>query len=438
MHPLKPAQREGLEWLSDKPRAIYAAGCGLGKTRTTIEDFLWHRLCGDCKRMFVLAPKNAAYMTWPAQIKQWAPELKVNMLNDTWEWDDSDVIVLHYNRVKKLVDFIRATKFWPCDYVVLDEVTCARNPKAVRMTQLAPILQQANFVRGLTGTPRSKSEADLYGMMQAVFQDKNPFGQTQYMFTKRYFDTGYKGWDMNLLPGAKEQIWGLVQDKVLCQKTSEYLDLPDISYVDIEVPLGKELMADYKVLKKKLFLELKGGGKVNAASAGVLVNKLLQFTSGKIFEAIPHPTKEGKMSRKVNFIHDKKTEALLNIKARPLLVMKNFSHTEIPSAVDLDPSHEADWNAGKIPLAIGHPAGIGIGVNLQAGGCNLCWHTQTWSLIDKIQAEARLWRTGQTEPVTVYRLLCPGTVDEAITLALDEHEEGQDALMTALSFTRDM
>jgi len=29
-------------------------------------------------------------------------------------------------------------------------------------------------------------------------------------------------------------------------------------------------------------------------------------------------------------------------------------------------------------------------------------------------------------------------VDEAITLALDEHEEGQDALMTALSFTRDM
>jgi SNF2 family DNA or RNA helicase len=420
---LTDAQKIGTAWLRERRRGIYAAGAGLGKTRTTIEDFQFHQLCGDAQAMIVFAPKNASLLTWPDEVGKWAPGLKVNVLNQTWEWDDSDVYVVHYDIVKKLVAFVKKTKFWPCDYVVLDECTCARNPEAVRMVQLAPILERASFVRGLTGTPRPNTEADVYGQCQAIFQSDNPFGDSKHRFERTYFEQGYMRWDKTLKDGAKEKIRGKLEGRMLCMKSSEYLDLPDIAYVDVPIKLPRALRTQYDELKEKLFLEL-DDGEITAVSAGVLVNKLLQFTSGNIYEQLPHPTIEGKMIKKVHYLHDLKTKALLKIKERPLLVMRNFQHTGVPGAVHLTPDNVPDWNAKKIPLAIGHPASIGIGTNLQAGGSTLCWHTPTYSLLDRIQAEARLWRMGQKDPVV------------AVEAAVAMKDTEQDALMNALSITR--
>ena len=416
------------------PRGIYAAGAGRGKTRTTIEAFQFRQLCGDSRAMLVCAPKNASLLTWPAELKRWAPGLRVNLLNETWEWDDSDVYIIHYHIVHKLVEFIKSTRTWPCDTIVLDECTCARNPSAVRMVQLAPILHRAKFVYGLTGTPRPNTEADVYGQLQAVFQSDNPFGPSKFAFENEFFDKGYMGWGMDPKAGAVARIREKLSGHMLCQKSSEYLDLPDICYEDILIKFPRPLRRQYEELKRELFLQL-DGGEVTAVSAGVLVNKLLQFTSGSIYESVPHPT-EDRMIKRVHHLHDLKSTALIKIKERPLLVMRQYQHTQIPGAVHLDPTNVADWNARKIQIGIGHPASIGIGVNLQAGGSTLCWHTPTWSLLNRIQAEARLWRMGQTEPVVVYRLLVEDTVDVAVEAAVTLKNNEQDALMTALSFLR--
>jgi SNF2 family DNA or RNA helicase len=433
--PHTPAQAEAVEWLRDKPRAILGIGCGIGKSRIAIDTLHFQMLVGDCQSVLVLAPKNASLITWPAEIEKWAPGLKVNVLNQTWEWDDSDVYVLHYDIVKKLVAFIKKTKFWPCDAVIIDECTVARNPEAVRMVQLAPVLQRAKFVYGLTGTPGPNTEADVYGQCQAVFQSDNPFGDSKHRFERAYFEQGYMRWDKTLKDGAKEEIREKLEGRMLCMKSSDYLDLPDIAYVDVPIKFPRALRTQYDELKEKLFLELEDG-EITAVSAGVLVNKLLQFTSGNIYEQVPHPTIEGKMLKKVHHLHDLKTKALLKIKERPLLVMRNFQSTDVPGAVHLTPDNVPDWNAKKIPLAIGHPGGIGISVNLQAGGSTLCWHTPTYSLLDRIQAEARLWRMGQKDPVVVYRLLVENTVDIAVEAAVAMKDTEQDALMNALSITR--
>ncbi len=437
MIPLNRAQREGLSWMLDKPRVIYAAGAGLGKTRATITDFLTQRLVGVAHKMFVLAPKQASLLSWPSEIERWAPELKVSLLAKTWKWDDSDVYVLNYEHVPRLLKLIQSTKTWPCNYMVLDEVTCARNPSAQRMVSLRPLLRRADYVRGLTGTPRPNSDTELFGMMKHICQESSPLGQVKYRFENTYFDKDYMGWNLTPKPGAVEKIREKLKDHMMCQRSSEYLDLPDITYVDVPISFSNELMRDYKSLKKDLFLELENG-EVNAVSAGVLVNKLLQFTSGRIFENVPNPSNPDKPKRVTHHIHDLKTEAVLGIKARPLLVMRNFTHTEIPGAVHLDETNVPDWNQQRIPLGIGHPAGIGIGVNLQAGGCDLCWHTPTYSPLNVTQAEARLWRTGQEEPVTVYRIIANDTVDEAVWLSVEDKEAEQDSLMRSLSFLKQM
>ena len=92
-----------------------------------------------------------------------------------------------------------------------------------------------------------------------------------------------------------------------------------------------------------------------------------------------------------------------------------------------------DWNAGKIPVAVIHPASAGHGLNLQAGGSTLIWFGLTWSLELYQQTNARLWRQGQqAETVVIHHIITRGTVDEDVMQSLSEKDRSQAALMRAV------
>jgi SNF2 family DNA or RNA helicase len=77
-------------------------------------------------------------------------------------------------------------------------------------------------------------------------------------------------------------------------------------------------------------------------------------------------------------------------------IKKRFDVREIKSSKDI-----TDWNAGKIPVAVIHPASAGHGLKLQAGGSTLIWFGLTWSLELYQQTNARLWRQGQASGTVV-------------------------------------
>lgn len=101
---------------------------------------------------------------------------------------------------------------------------------------------------------------------------------------------------------------------------------------------------------------------------------------------------------------------------------------ELKSSKDI-----TDWNAGKIPVAVIHPASAGHGLNLQAGGSTLIWFGLTWSLELYQQTNARLWRQGQqAETVVIHHIITRGTVDEDVMQSLSEKDRSQAALMRAV------
>ena len=51
-----------------------------------------------------------------------------------------------------------------------------------------------------------------------------------------------------------------------------------------------------------------------------------------------------------------------------------------------------NWNAGKIPMLVAHPASVGHGLNLQHGGSTIVWMTLTYSRELYEQMIARLAR----------------------------------------------
>ena len=92
----------------------------------------------------------------------------------------------------------------------------------------------------------------------------------------------------------------------------------------------------------------------------------------------------------------------------------------------------ADWNAGKIPVAVISPASAGHGLNIQSGGHILIWFSEVWSLELAQQTTARLWRQGQTKTVTVHHVICKDTVDEDVLKAIEKKDATQSKLIDAV------
>jgi hypothetical protein len=141
--------------------------------------------------------------------------------------------------------------------------------------------------------------------------------------------------------------------------------------------------------------------------------------------------------------HDRKLDALEDLieaaNEKPVLVAywfkhdlqrikKRFTVRELKSSKDIE-----DWNNGKIPVAVIHPASAGHGLNLQAGGYTLVWFGLTWSLELYQQTNARLWRQGQESgTVVIQHIITKGTIDERIVKALSKKEMTQTALIDAV------
>ena len=144
-------------------------------------------------------------------------------------------------------------------------------------------------------------------------------------------------------------------------------------------------------------------------------------------------TLEKKIAGELEMLSDLKKQIREVIEAVPdtderMVLKYRFNVREIKTSRDI-----ADWNAGKIPVAVIHPASAGHGLNLQAGGSTLVWFGLTWSLELYQQTNARLWRQGQESgTVVIQHIITKRTIDERIVKALSKKEMTQTALIDAV------
>lgn len=327
---------------------------------------------------------------------------------------------------------------------VVHNCSIAKNPSSVRFNALRPYLHDIEKVDGkrsfrspfrrkfaMTGTPHPNSYLDLFAQVRLIDGGKR-FGTAFTRYRDQYFKSDYMGFKWELKPGAKEQIDAKLSDLALVMPPECYPDLPPCITEDIEVTLPADAMKVYRTLEKELLVELKDATIV-ALSAAALTTKLLQLTSGQVFDA----------ERGVHVTHDAKLKALHAIRKKhpkePLIVFTSYIHErerllkEFPEAEEFDEKHIPEWQAGKIPMWVSDCRSMAFGIDgLQVGGRICVWMTPTYSWEMYHQAISRLVRVGQGQETIIYRVLALGTVDEAVVAAVTSKEEGNSGLLEAI------
>ena len=347
----------------------------------------------------------------------------------------ADIYVINRENVKWLVDTLGDS--WPFDMVVIDELSSFKNHQAQRWKALKKVRHKIRRMIGLTGTPASNGLMDLWAEV-GIIDGGERLGRFIGRYRAAYFRPSgmnpYTGvvYNYTLLPGADKKIYDRISDITVSMKAKDFLDMPELVTVTHEVEMNKVERKVYDTLREQMVVSL-DGEKVDAANAAVLSGKLLQMANGAIYG------EDGNIIT----IHDRKLDMLEDLieqaNGQSVLVAYWFKHDRLrilerfPQARDMKTERDiADWNAGKIPVAVISPASAGHGLNIQSGGHILIWMSEIWSLELAQQTVARLWRQGQKETVTVHHVICKDTVDKDVLKAIEHKDVTQSRLIDAV------
>lgn len=434
-------QEYAVKFIESHPISALFLDMGLGKTSitlTAVNELLFDSF--EVIKVLVIAPLRVARNIWCDEIKKWdhLSNIKYSIVVGTEKDrisalnEKADIYIINRENVDWLVN--KSGYKFDFDMIVIDELSSFKNNQSKRFKSLMKIRPKVKRIVGLTGTPSSNGLMDLFAEFKVL-----DLGERLGYFIGQYRNTYFKPdktngaivYSYKPLPNAEDSIYEKISDITVSMKASEYLKMPELVISNYKVEMSEDEKKQYDEMKKNLICEIKDG-EITVSNAGSLSNKLSQFANGAVYDD----------EQNIVEIHSRKLDALEDIiesmNGKPLLVAywykhdlqrikKRFDVREIKTGKDI-----ADWNKGKIPVALIHPASAGHGLNLQQGGSTLVWFGLTWSLELYQQTNGRLYRQGQKNTVVIQHIVTKGSIDEQILKALERKNKTQEDLIEAV------
>ena len=434
-------QRYATDFIINNPISAVLLEMGLGKSvisLSAINELMLDYF--DVSRTLVIAPLRVAISTWPEEIKKWehlkyltysvvtgSEKERLDALKKS-----AHIYIINRENVDWLIT--KSGFKWFFDMVVIDELSSFKSYQAKRFKSLLKVRPKVKRIVGLTGTPSSNGLIDLWAEFRLLDMGER-LGRYITHYRQNFFVPDKRNqqiiFSYKPKDGAEKMIYSLISDITISMKSKDFLKMPECVLNEVEVYLSEKERRLYDRLKADMVLKLEDE-EIDAVNAAALSNKLLQMASGAVYND----------DKESIHIHDRKLDALEDLiegaNGKPVLIAywyksdlkrikDKFDVRELKTSGDFK-----EWNQGKIPVAIIHPASAGHGLNLQAGGSTLIWFSLTWSLELYEQTNARLYRQGQKETVVIHHILAKGTIDEDVIKALENKNKTQAALIDAV------
>lgn len=433
-------QRKAVEYIKSKRRCMLALEMGLGKSISTLTAISDLSDSFKIHKTLVIAPLRVANSVWKQEASKWAhtQHLRVSVCTGSERerraalMTTADIYVINRENIPWLVTNFGSK--WQFDCVVIDESSSFKSSSSQRFKAMKRVLPYTEYMVLLSGTPASNGLLDLWSQIFMIDSGER-LGKTKSSFESRFFESDYMGFKLTPRKGSAEKIHDILSDCVLSMSAQDYLDLPERIDIYERVAMPPSIHKEYLHFEKTLLSELPDGNFIEAQSAAVLANKLLQYSNGcSYYDDLKNWTE----------IHTVKLDTLSDIvddnQGENLLVAYSYKHDlarlqkRFPEAVVLDKNADTvdKWNRGEIKMLLAHPASAGHGLNLQNGGSVIVWFGLTWSLEQYLQFNARLHRQGQGKPVRIIHIVTDGTIDERVVEVLAHKDAVQSALLSAL------
>ena len=449
----RPWQPAMLDHIAEHPRCAVFAAMGSGKTVATLVATQGINLLDEGPGL-IIAPKRVAQGTWPKEVRKWdGLNLTIIPIKGTAAERAralkrrADFYSINYEQLPWLVAHVGDQ--WPFRTIICDESTKLKGFRlrqgGQRTKALSKVIWRDDIARVilLTGTPTPNGLKDLWGQMW--FLDKGErLGRTWDAFSSRWFRPTWDGYGIEPFDHSQQQIQEKIADLCITVDPRDYMDIDEPIERDIEVELPPAAREQYREMEKLMFTEiasqgLLGAAEVEALNAASRTNKCLQIANGAVYYDDQGSWVE---------LHDAKLDALESIREEaggmPLLVSYQFKtdlvrmKRRFPDAVTLDDITVEQFQTGKYPMLLGHPASMGHGVDgLQEGTNILVDFSSGWNLEYDQQIMERIgpvrqMQSGLNRPVYRYRIVATDTVDELVSLRRRSKATVQEILLEAM------
>jgi SNF2 family DNA or RNA helicase len=417
---------------------------GTGKTKVTIDNAVYLYNTELLHTVFVLAP-NSVYTNWKKEIEthssadnyiyQHKIDKKFYPKKDKLNWYLMNIEAFShksgYNKGLELIE-----KRGLETMMVIDESTTIKNRTAKRTKNVIKLGKGVRYKRILTGTPVTKSPLDLWS--QFAFLDEDLLGfKSFYSFRARYcvMDSrpvgGNRKIEFPLYYINLEQL----EDKILPYThrvlKKDCLDLPPQIWQRRNVFLSNEQRNAYEILKEharvviqdkqsSIHNKLTEIAKLQQVCSGFLYSddgKLVELSNAKLDELLNVIEEiEGKIIIWATFRYSiQKIEETLQKKYGEKSVVSLYGDTK--KRADVVDNFNSSRGARFL---VSNPSVGGYGLTLNASSYQIFFNN-SYNLEERLQAEARNHRSGQTaDKVTYIDLVAIKTIDEFIIKALKE------------------
>jgi len=483
---LRPHQRDGVKFMYECVMGLRTSvhtskahtGCllahemGLGKTLqvialvwTLLKQSPFKRGQPTCRRVVICVPASLVG-NWGAEFQKWLgsercepmvveggdKEAKSNLQDFARPSQRRyQVLITSYETLRAQADIVAGANI---DLLVCDEAHRLKN--ATQSTKGAMALESLRCLRRvlLTGTPIQNDLDELWSVMDfacpGLMGDLASFRQIYSIPIERARERGAKEEAIRIGDARREQVGVLIDPFIHSRKADEInarLLPPKTEYIVFVRLTSRQEKLYLDQLKKKSLQSMLGRiGKsddVEPISPLAAIQTLQKLCNAAVLASETNENDFVETSSKLVVLRaffralpsDERIVVVsgftttLDLVAR-LCESENMKYARLQGSTP--PKERTSIvrifnNSGKI-LLLSTKAG-GVGLNL-VGANRLVLVDSSWNPAHDLQAQARIWRDGQTKSCYIYRLLSTGTIEERMF----QRQELKGALARTLGF----
>ena len=424
---LYPFQAKGVQWLSRRKRAILSDDMGTGKTIQMIA--LINSI--NARKVLVVCPATLK-LNWESELKKWlVKDQSIQVLSSKSAMNGADITIVNYD----ILDRFDLSKHW--DIVVCDEAHFLKNPKTKRYKSLFKNLNTKRLYF-VTGTPLVNRPVELWPLLSQIDESWSNYGY----FTTRYCGATLRRVTYNRVirdvSGASnlDELHKRLKPIMLRRLRKDVLsELPDKTRQIISLPANgasKIILEEQTLTKRKLTHLESLEAKIEAATSDLefakAVNKLESYLSSQFVSMATTRRELGiaKVSAAIDHIYDildSGEKIVIFAHHRDVI---NMLAAQLPGALIITGSTPVPERQRIIdefqrnPQAkvfLGNIKAAGTGITLTAAH-HVVFIELDWTPGNMSQAEDRVVRIGQKNPVLIQYLVFDGSLDARIAKIL--------------------